>query len=172
MTVIRGAGGGGKGGGGRRTPTEADDSLQSTQHAKVLDLIAEGPIQGLDNQTYPLNSIFLDGTPIQNSAGEDRFDSNSYSVIYDRLGTQGQAYIADLEGTSVEQGVGATITNVNPPASATQQIGDGTNSTSIDRIRITINYNALQKFEDDGDINPTSVDLKIQIAYNVQVFKI
>ena len=65
MTLIRGAGGGGKGGGGggggsARTPTEADDSLQSVQHAKVLDLIAEGPIQGLDNQTYPLNSIFLD----------------------------------------------------------------------------------------------------------------
>ena len=65
MILIQGSGGGGKGG-GNKTPTEADDSLQSVQHAKVLDLIAEGPIQGLDNQTYPLNSIFLDGTQIQN----------------------------------------------------------------------------------------------------------
>ena len=92
MVLIQGSGGGGGkgggGGGGSRTPTEADDSLQSVQHAKVLDLIAEGPIQGLDNQAYPLNSIFLDGTPIQNSAGEDRFDSGSYSITYDRLGTQ------------------------------------------------------------------------------------
>ena len=109
MTFIRGAGGGGGkgGGGGGHTPTEADDSLQSTQNAKVLDLVGEGPIQGLDNQSHPLNSVFLDGTPIQNSAGEDRFTSGSYSVIYDRLGTQGQSYIPDLEGTSVEVGVGA-----------------------------------------------------------------
>tara|TARA_R100001082_G_scaffold90405_1_gene56883 strand:+ start:2776 stop:6108 length:3333 start_codon:yes stop_codon:yes gene_type:complete len=170
MVLIRGAGGGGKGG-NNRTPTEADDSLQSIQHAKVLDLIAEGPIQGLDNQSYPLNSIFLDGTPIQNAAGEDRFDSGSYSVIYDRLGTQNQSYISDLEGTSVEQGVGASITKTNPPATATQQIGDSTNSTSIDKIRVTISFSALQKFEDDGDIVENSVDLKIQIAYNGASFQ-
>ena len=170
MTLIQGAGGGSKGG-SNKTPTEADDSLQSVQHAKVLDLIAEGPIQGLDNQTHPLNSIFLDGTPIQNSAGEDRFDSNAYSVIYDRLGTQNQSYIPDLEGISVEQGVGASITKVNPPASATQQIGDGTNSTSIDRIRITISFNALQEFQDDGDIVENSVQLKIQLAYNGASFQ-
>ena len=173
MTFIRGAGGGGGkgGGGGGHTPTEADDSLQSTQNAKVLDLIGEGPIQGLDNQSHPLNSVFLDGTPIQNSAGEDRFTSGSYSVIYDRLGTQGQSYIPDLEGTSVEVGVGAPITKLNPPASATQQIGDGTNSTSIDRIRLTINFNALQRFTDKGDITPNSVQLKIQLAYNGASFQ-
>lgn len=170
MVLIRGAGGGGKGG-NNRTPTEADDSLQSIQHAKVLDLIAEGPIQGLDNQSYPLNSIFLDGTPIQNAAGEDRFDSGSYSVIYDRLGTQNQSYISDLEGTSVEQAVGANITKTNPPATATQQIGDSTNSTSIDKVRVTISFSALQKFEDDGDIVENSVDLKIQIAYNGASFQ-
>ena len=170
MVLIRGAGGGGKGG-NNRTPTEADDSLQSIQHAKVLDLIAEGPIQGLDNKSYPLNSIFLDGTPIQNAAGEDRFDSGSYSVIYDRLGTQNQSYISDLEGTSVEQAVGANITKTNPPATATQQIGDSTNSTSIDKVRVTISFSALQKFEDDGDIVENSVDLKIQIAYNGASFQ-
>ena len=168
MVLIQGAG---SKGGNNKTPTEADDSLQSVQHAKVLDLIAEGPIEGLDNQDYPLNSIFLDGTPIQNSAGEDRFESDSYSVIHDRLGTQGQTYIPDLEGTSVEQGVGASITKVNPPANATQQIGDGTNSTSIDKIRITISFNALQFFEDDGDIRENSVELKIQLAYNGASFQ-
>lgn len=172
MSVIRGAGGGGKGGGGNRTPVEADDSLQSTQHARVLDLIAEGPIQGLDNQTYPLNSIYLDGTPIQNSAGEDRFDSNSYSVVHNRLGTQNQSYIPDLKGIEVEQGVAAVITAINPPASATQQIGDGTNSTSIDRIRITISFNALQAFQDNGDITQAQVSLQIQLAYNGASFQV
>ena len=46
---IQGAGGGGGkgGGGGSRTPTEADDTLQSIQFANVLDLISEGEIGGL-----------------------------------------------------------------------------------------------------------------------------
>ena len=166
MILIQGAGGGGSKNGGNRTPTEADDSLQSVQHAKVLDLICEGPIQGLDNQSVPLNSIFLDGTPVANSAGESRFSANSYSIIADRLGTQDQAYIPDLEGTSVEQSVGVTITKADPPFTATQAIGDGTNSTSIDKVRVTISFAQLQKFEDDGDIKPTSVKLEIQIAYN------
>ena len=176
MTLIRGAGGGGKGGGGggggsARTPTEADESLQAVQHAKVLDLIAEGPIQGLDNQTYPLNSIFLDGTPIQNTAGENRFATGSYSVIHNRLGTQGQSYIPDIEGITVEEGVNVVVTKTNPPAGATQQIGDGTNSTSIDRIRITISFAALQLLEDDGDIVHNSVNLQIHLAYNGASFQ-
>jgi predicted phage tail protein len=45
--VVGAGGGGGKGGGGRSTPTEQDDTLQSTQFANVLDLISEGEIGGL-----------------------------------------------------------------------------------------------------------------------------
>ena len=167
---VRGAGGGGgsKGGGGGHTPVEADDSLESVQYARVLDLLCEGPIEGLDNQAYPLNSVYLDGTPVQTSSGEDRFTSGSYRVIYDRRGTQNQAYITDLIGIEVPVPLGTnnTITRVNPPASATQQIGDGTNSTSIDRVRVTLSWPALQKFEDNGDINPSGTHFKIQIDYN------
>ena len=169
MTIIRGAGGGGKGGGGH-TPTEADDSLQSVQYAKVLDLLCEGPIEGLDNQTYPLNSIYLDGTPIQDSTGGERFDPNSYSIIYDRKGTQDQAYISNLEGVSVEKsssvGLPANVTKTSPPATATQQIGDATNSTSIDKIRVTIEIPSLQILTDKGDINPNSVQIKIHLTEN------
>ena len=61
-----GGGGGGKGGGGStHTPTEADDSLQSKQFASVLDLLCEGPIQGLDDG---YKSIYLNGTPVQSAS--------------------------------------------------------------------------------------------------------
>ena len=78
MTLIRGSGGGGgsKGGGGNRTPTEEKDSLQSVQYAKVLDLLSEGPIQGLDDGD---KSIYLDGTPILDSAGNKNFEN--YQIL-------------------------------------------------------------------------------------------
>ena len=86
---IQGAGGGGGkgGGGGSRTPTEADDTLQSIQFANVLDLISEGEIQGLDDGN---KSIFLDDTPVQNADGTNNF--SGYTVVT-RNGTQAQNHI-------------------------------------------------------------------------------
>ena len=105
MKVIRGAGSGSKGG-SNRTPTEADDSLQSVQFAKVLDLLSEGPIQGLDDGN---KSIYLDKTPIQDAAGTNNFQN--YTVVT-KNGTQDQAYITDsgTPATPVSLGTGGEMT--------------------------------------------------------------
>tara|TARA_R100001443_G_scaffold33437_2_gene47350 strand:- start:3650 stop:6883 length:3234 start_codon:yes stop_codon:yes gene_type:complete len=154
MTEIRGAGGGGgKGGGGNRTPTEADDSLQSIQYAKVLDALTEGPIQGLDDG---FKSIYLDGTPVQDSAGNNNFEG--YSIVT-KNGTQDQTYISDLMGNEDEEGVNVEVTN---STSVTRQI---TTSTT-DRVRVTIKIPILRKVEDDGDIVGTSVQIRIDVQYN------
>ena len=155
MTEIRGAGGGGggKGGGGNRTPTEADDSLQSTQYAKVLDALTEGPIQGLDNG---FKSIYLDGTPVQDSAGNNNFEG--YTIVT-KNGTQDQTYIADLAGNESEVSVGTQVTN---STSVTRQI---TTSTT-DRVRVTIKIPILRKVEEDGDIVGNSVQIRIDVQYN------
>ena len=155
MTEIRGAGGGGggKGGGGNRTPTEADDSLQSTQYAKVLDALTEGPIQGLDNG---FKSIYLDGTPVQDSAGNNNFEG--YTIVT-KNGTQDQTYIADLAGNESEVSVGTQVTN---STSITRQI---TTSTT-DRVRVTIKIPILRKVEEDGDIVGNSVQIRIDVQYN------
>jgi predicted phage tail protein len=61
-----GGGGGGKGGGGgARTPTEAADSLSSTQYANLIDLISEGEIEGLKDGP---RSVFIENTPLANAA--------------------------------------------------------------------------------------------------------
>ena len=155
MTEIRGAGGGGggKGGGGNRTPTEADDSLQSTQYAKVLDALTEGPIQGLDDG---FKSIYLDGTPVQDSAGNNNFEG--YTIVT-KNGTQDQTYIADLAGNESEVSVGTQVTN---STSITRQI---TTSTT-DRVRVTIKIPILRKVEEDGDIVGNSVQIRIDVQYN------
>lgn len=155
---IQGAGGGGKGGGGSRTPTEADDTLQSIQFASVLDLLSEGEIQGLDDGN---KSIFLDDTPVQNANGTNNF--SGYSVVT-RNGTQGQQHIpGDFGSTQVERPVNVEVTNGNP---VTRSV-DGTN---VDRLRVTLTIPSLQKVENDGDIVGHSVEIKIQVSYDGGTF--
>ncbi len=65
----------GKGGGGR-TPVEATDTLRSVAVAEVLDLVSEGPIQGLVNG---LKSVYLDGVPLQNADGSMNFEDVAFA---------------------------------------------------------------------------------------------
>jgi predicted phage tail protein len=149
-----GGGGGGKGGGGQqRAPVEADDSLQSTQFATVLDLLSEGEIQGLDNG---LKSVFLDSTPVVSSSGANNF--TGYTTEF-KTGTQAQTYIAGTQGIESETGVNVEATTSSP---ITRSITD----TDVDRVRVTIQLPALQIIEDDGDIIGHSVNIKFQVQYN------
>ena len=71
--LIAGAGGGGKAGGsGGATPTEAPNSLRSSQKATVIDALCEGPIAGLVNGAQ---SVFFDKTPLQNADGSYNFNN-------------------------------------------------------------------------------------------------
>ena len=90
MTQIIGSGGGGGkgGGGGGRTPTTEADSLDSRSYASVLDLISEGEIEGIKDNS--LQSIFLNNTPIQNSDGTYNFENVRYGF---REGTSSQTVI-------------------------------------------------------------------------------
>ena len=150
-----GGGGGGKGGGGSsKTPTEADDSLQSKQFANVLDLISEGEIQGLDDGN---KSIFLDGTPVQSAGGSDNFKG---FTITTRNGTQSQTYIPGVfSNVESETAVGVEVTNATP---VIRQITD----SDVDRVRVTIQLPALQEIQDDGDIVGTAVNVRIEVRYS------
>jgi predicted phage tail protein len=154
LGVTGAGGGGGKGGGGSQSvPTEADDSLQSTQFATVLDLLSEGEIQGLDNG---LKSVFLDNTPVVSSSGANNF--TGYTTEF-KTGTQAQTYIAGTQGIESETGVNVEATTSSP---ITRSITD----TDVDRVRVTIQLPALQIIENDGDIIGHSVNIKFQVQYN------
>jgi len=163
-TGIRGSGGGRKGGGGggggrTHTPTEADDTLQSFQRVEVIDLISEGPIEGIVDTSGVINNekgIYLDGTPIASSSGIANF--TNYSIDF-KTGTQGQSYISRSIGSQREVNVGLPVTKAT---SLTRQITD----TTTDRVRVTLSLPSLQKIEDDGDIVGNSVHLRIQLQYN------
>ena len=153
--VVGAGGGGGKGGGGSRsTPTESDDTLQSTQFANVLDLISEGEIGGLDDGN---KSIFLDETPVQAADGTNNFEG--FTVVT-RVGTQAQTHLpGPFNATERETAVSVEVTN---SSSVTRSITD----TTVDRLRVTLTIPSLQILEDDGDIVGHSVRIKIQIQYN------
>jgi hypothetical protein len=159
MDRIYGAGGGGGGGGkggdggGGRTPTEASDNLNSTQYAKVLDLISEGEIQGLKDGA---KSIFLDNTPLQNADGSYNFQN---VTVETRNGTQNQNFIplaADIED---EKPVGVQVQQATP---IVRSITD----SNVNAARVSITVPQLQRFTDAGDIEGASVRLQIAVQYN------
>ena len=151
-----GGGGGGKGGGGggsSRTPTEADDSLQSVQYANVLDLLCEGEIQGVENGE---KGIYLDGTPVKDAAGNANFEG--YTVVT-RNGTQTQSYISNVIGTESEKAVNVEVLNTTPVIRTVS-------NSEIDRVRVTVQVPSLQIIQDNGDIVGHSVQIRIQVQYN------
>lgn len=155
MTTIIGAGGGGKGGGGSaRVAVEAKDSLRSKAFAKVLDLVGEGEIEGLVNG---LQSVYLDGTPIQNPDGTTNF---SGVELVARNGSQAQDRIPNQPGVESTLQVG---TEVTAAVSVTRTISN----VNVDAARVTIGIPQLtSQNTTNGDINGTTVEYAIDLQSN------
>lgn len=172
-----GLGGGKGGGGGAGTPSEATDNLNSTAFASIIDVIAEGEIEGFatpsklgltrDTDAYnkaALKDVFFDKTSIvKKEANINNLQAGDYSfknvTFSPRYGTQAQSYLPGFPSISREVGVGITIRK-NTPHTVT--ITD----SEVDAVRVTITIPALQEFEDDGDIRGASVRLKIYVNYD------
>jgi hypothetical protein len=158
MSRIAGAGGGGGGGkggggGGTYTPTEAADSLNSTQYATLVDLISEGEIEGLKDG---FKSMFIDNTPLQNPDGSFNFQD---LAVYTRNGTQNQSYVPIAADVENEVAVNVTVQQATP---VVRSITD----TTVNAARVTITVPALQRFTDKGDIEGTDLRLQIAVQYN------
>ncbi|KVQ43246.1 hypothetical protein WK03_18790 [Burkholderia cepacia] len=148
---IVGAGGGGGGGGG--SGTESRDSLHSTATAKILDVISEGPIVGLVNG---LQSVFLDGTPVQNPDGSSNFSNYNIDT---RPGTVDQAYMAGFPSVENEIPVSRPLDSANP--AYVRQI----ENTQLTAVRVRFGVPMLQSTnKDTGDIGGHRVDYAIDLA--------
>jgi len=144
---IRGAGGGG----GSSAPVEDDDTLFSDSKARVIDLVSEGEIVGLLNAK---ESIYLNETPLQDSAGNSNFDDVTYKT---RLGTNSQLHIPGFVGTEAEVGVGILVTK-EPPAAIIRTFS----STTVDAVRVLLFSPALLDGDNDaGDLHGSEVEFKI-----------
>ncbi|KVS16054.1 host specificity protein J [Burkholderia multivorans] len=143
---ISGAKGGGGGGGG-----ESPDSLHSTARAKVLDIIGEGPIVGLVNG---MQSVYLDGTPIQNADGSVNFQNYTVDV---RTGTLDQDYMPGFPAVERETAVGIPLTSDAPWVRQVQ-------NTQLTAVRIRFGVPALQKSDPSAGVFGYRVEYAIDLS--------
>ncbi|MDN7970683.1 host specificity protein J [Burkholderia multivorans] len=144
---ISGAKGGGGGGGGGESP----DSLHSTACAKVLDIIGEGPIAGLVNG---MQSVYLDGTPIQNADGSVNFQNYTVDV---RTGTLDQDYMPGFPAVERETAVGIPLTSDAPWVRQVQ-------NTQLTAVRIRFGVPALQKSDPSSGVFGYRVEYAIDLS--------
>lgn len=153
--LIRGSGGGGKGGGGGvRVAVESADSLQSKAFVQIIDLVAEGEIEGL---VSGLQSVFLDGTPLQNPDGSYNFPGFEMDL---RNGTQDQGYIKGFPTTEKE-------TQVNAEAKFGVDVVRTITNSDIDAVRVRVSMPQMT-YQDptNGDLSGTEVSYAIDIQSN------
>jgi len=155
-------------------PKLPKDQLGSIQRQTVVHVLGEGEISGFPSATGShgsteytngsLKDVFLNGTQVlQQSASNTNpalSDFNFSDVNFEsRLGTANQTHIAGISDIETETTVGVAVTNGTP-------VSRSISNSNINAVRVTVGFNALQKFEDNGDISGTSVDIRIQIIQN------
>jgi predicted phage tail protein len=143
---------GSKGGGGGSTPTESPDSLHSIAYARILDLISEGPIRGLVNG---LQSIYFDGTPLQNSDGSLNFQNVTVATT---PGTPDQSYLPGFPAVENEVAVGVALTSDAPWVHQVE-------NTQLTAVRVRFGVPALQRSnQSTGDVTGYRVEYAIDLA--------
>jgi len=142
-------------------PDLIDGGLRSKQFATVVDLLGYGEIDsifdvgGSGTDTFQKN-IYLDGTPLKNANGDSNFQDVE---VFFKNGASNQTAIQEINAIENTVPVGAPVTN---SASVTRSI----TNTSVDKIRVSIQFPALQEFKTDGDIVGTEVKISIRITEN------
>ncbi|MCR6275002.1 phage attachment tail tip protein J [Escherichia coli] len=143
----------GKGGGKGHTPVEAKDNLKSTQMMSVIDAIGEGPVEG---PVKGLQSILVNKTPLTDTDGNPVI--HGVTAVW-RAGEQEQTPPEGFESSGAETALGVEVTKAK---SVTRTI----TSANIDRLRVTFGVQSLVQTTSQGDRNPASVRLLIQLQRN------
>ncbi|ECF2367659.1 DUF1983 domain-containing protein [Salmonella enterica subsp. enterica serovar Mountpleasant] len=134
----------------QHTPREERDNLKSSQELSVIDVIGEGPILGLVND---LQGLRLNDTPVVDPAG----GVNVHGVTMEyRAGEENQSPLEEFDGSASETLIQAEVTHDKP---ITRTI----TSAEVDRLRVTVGVQALQRTTDKGDREGDSVQMDIQL---------
>jgi predicted phage tail protein len=89
-------GGAGGGGGGKESP----DTLRSRAQSSVVAIVSEGEIEGFEDTTDPLTSIFLDDVPIKNANGDYNFEIKEIVTYSEETSTGKQVNQTSAAGKS------------------------------------------------------------------------
>ena len=140
-------------------PDMVEGGLRSKQFATVIDLLGYGEIDsildvgGSGTNTFRKN-VFLNQTPLMNPNGDDNFQNVSIAF---KNGASDQTAIPQIPETLNTVPVGVAVTK-------SSSVSRSTSSTPFNILRIAIQFPSLQKFEDDGDISGTEVEINIKLT--------
>lgn len=129
------------------------DFLDSEQHIRIVDLLCEGPIEGIVDGR---KGIFLENTPLQSDDDKPNFKGVK---IETRKGTLTQSRLTLVNGIEQEISVGVEVTRDN---SVVRTITD----VNVDAVRVTIGVPQLQAVTDSGKFEGESFELGISVQYN------
>ena len=159
-------------------PDLPSGALSSKQFNTIVELLSEGEIEGSataskngvtdKTSTAYINSfkkdIFLNKTPILQAAASvtspQDSDFNSKDVGLDfRDGTANQTFISGIKNIETEVGIGTEVTTTNPVTHTVTQ-------STINAVRVTLQFPSMQVFNDEGGIDGTEVRLLIKVIEN------
>ncbi|WP_426234711.1 host specificity protein J [Pseudomonas sp. TWP3-2] len=133
-----------------KSPTEASDSLRSTNLAKLLIAVGEGEFDSVPTDY----DIYLDNTPIRDASGNYNFPN----VRWDwRSGSVDQTYIPGIPSVENETSLNVELRSDAP------WVRSITN-TQLSAVRIRLAWPALQRQDDEGNVGGYRVEYAIDVA--------
>lgn len=161
--IIKGSKGKG-GSSGYRAPVEQANTLQSIQRVTLIDVISEGPIEGLlDND----RSIYLNETPLRTEGGTLTLEDVSWQI---RTGTPDQAALPYDSGAEAEVSDGVEVPHRYPKGGSNDLYAGYTftvTNSLVTRVRLTLAvqglYETLSDQDHAGDVIGSSVGYKVVI---------
>ncbi len=133
-----------------KSPSEARDSLRSTNIAKLLIAVVEGEFEGAPTAA----DIYLDNTPINDASGNVNFPNVKWEW---RTGSVDQAYIPGIPSVDNETTVNVELRSDTP------WVRSITN-TQLSAARIRLAWPALQKQDDQGNVGGYRIDYAIDVS--------
>ena len=133
-----------------KSPTEASDSLRSTNLAKLLIAVGEGEFDSVPTDY----DIYLDNTPIRDASGNYNFPNVKWDW---RPGSVDQTYIPGIPSVENETSLNIEL------RSDTAWVRSITN-TQLSAVRIRLAWPALQRSDDQGNVGGYRIEYAIDVA--------
>ncbi|MDH1260423.1 phage tail protein [Pseudomonas atacamensis] len=133
-----------------KSPTEASDSLRSTNLAKLLIAVGEGEFDSVPTDY----DIYLDNTPIRDASGNYNFPNVKWDW---RPGSVDQTYIPGIPSVENETSLNIELRSDSP------WVRSITN-TQLSAVRMRLAWPALQRSDDQGNVAGYRIEYAIDVA--------
>lgn len=123
-------------------PREFPDTLLVDSTAYIVDVISEGEIEGWATPEAPAKSIFFDGVPLQNAAGDFNFEGVEFTL---RTGTESQTPPKGFANVVNEIAVGLKVVQATP---VVRTVTDA----EVDAVQVKVGTPTLTTLRESGNL--------------------